>query len=115
MISNSCDTRIFPSTYAGAAHGDEKKSLDNAGRSDDPRQTDEEDNAKNVLHAREVDTSQGAQFWRGLGLVGSIGIGWRLDGSTVVGQRADQRSHSWPAFLVLLLRRASHEMKMKET
>jgi hypothetical protein len=76
-------------TYAGAAHRDKEKSLDDAGRSNDPRKTDEEDDAKNVLHAGEVDTGQCAQFRRGLGFVGRIRIRWRLDGGTVVSQRAD--------------------------
>lgn len=91
-------------TYAGAAHGDEAKSLDDAGRANDPRQTDEEDDAENVLHAREIDAGQGAELGRALGLVGRIRIRWRLDSGTVVGQRADQRSHSRAAFLALLLK-----------
>lgn len=99
---SSKELRLADGTYAGAAHGDEEEGLNDPGRPDDPSETDEQDDAKDVLHAREVDPGESAQLGGHFGLVRSV----RVDGSrsrgAVVGQGADQSCHS-RAFLVLLL------------
>lgn len=43
-------------THAGAAHSDKEESLHNPSRPDDPCQADEQDDAEDILHTREVDS-----------------------------------------------------------
>ena len=119
-LNSSSDTRVWTislyiyirkTTDAAAAHEDDEKGLDDAGRADDPSQTDEEDDAENVLHAREVDAGAGAQFRRrflGRFAVGAVGrrrrvrIYRRFQRVAVVGQRVDQRRHPRPVAHLLL-------------
>ena len=89
-------------THASAAHGDEEEGLDDAGRADDPRQTDKQDDAKDVLHAREIDAGQRAQLGCHFGLVGSVRVGRSRGRSAVISQGADQGGHFGPLFVLLL-------------
>jgi len=43
-------------THAGAAHSDKEESLHDPSRPDDPCQADEQDDAEDILHTREVDS-----------------------------------------------------------
>ena len=42
-------------TYARTAHGDDAKALEDSSYADNPRHADEKDDAKDILHAWEVD------------------------------------------------------------
>ena len=89
-------------THDTASKEDDEEALDRAGRADDPGHTDEEDDAEDVLDARQVDAHQGPEIGllRGLG-VGVGGPG--LNGGRVVGQRADDRGHLRSLRYVILM------------
>ena len=97
-------TKKMRATYARAAHGDETKALKDASHANDPSQSDEEDDAKDVLHAREVDTGQSTQLGRRFLLTWiSVGVDRRWSSGAVISQWTDERRHSRAPFLSLLL------------
>lgn len=51
-------------TNTGAAHEDNQEGLHDSGHADDPRQSQEKDDAKDVLEARQVDPHQCAHVGR---------------------------------------------------
>jgi len=54
--------RWIMSTYAAAASEDDEERLEPAGSSDDPDETNEQNDTEDVLDAREIDAEHRAQF-----------------------------------------------------
>ena len=50
-------------THTGATHEHNEDGLQDAGYAHNPRQTQEEDHAENVLQAGQVDADEGAHAW----------------------------------------------------
>lgn len=101
-------------THHTAAGKDDEEAAKGAGGADHPRQSDEEDDAEDVLDARQKDADQGAHAGAGsrcrrLGLVGVRG---RRDRVRVVCQRVEQRRHL-RTVLQLLLRNTTTKSLIK--
>lgn len=90
-------------TYRATASEHDEEPGDRARGPDDPRETDEEDHAEDVLDAGQVDADEGAHAGRGRRLRG-VGVGRRRRRYRVgvVRQRTQKRGHPGPVFDLLL-------------
>lgn len=84
--------------YHAATGEYDAEPVDDAGRADHPRQSDEQYDAEDVLHARQVDADQRAHPGRSRLGGGRLGVSVRRAryGVRVVGDRVEERGHSRP-------------------
>jgi hypothetical protein len=91
-------------THHTAAGKDDEEAAEGAGSADDPRQSDEEDHAEDVLDAGQKDADQGAHAGAGGGCrrLGLVRVGGRRDRVRIVGQGVEQRRHLGTVLQLLL-------------
>lgn len=90
--------RLSRVTHHAATGEHDPESVDDAGRADHPRQPDEQYDAEDVLHARQVDADQRAHPGRSRLGGGRLGVRVRRAryGVRVVGDRVEESGHSRP-------------------
>lgn len=90
--------------YHRATGQHDAEAIDGARRADHPRQSDEQNDAEDVLHARQVHADQGAHSGRAHFCVGRLRVGVRRarNGVRVVGDRVEKRGHPRPVLHFVL-------------